>query len=206
MHNIARRLRSARAVALVVVAALMAGACSGPAVAVEQSEPERVEAALLDAGEEPSVVACVLRVGRRSIERGPLSDTEIEELAGGCRAARARLDAEDDDVAPPAAPDSVPSAFGDDPDLDRLWIECEGGSGAACDELFVRAPVGTAYEAFGVGCGGVEDVLHCTDLDRTDGDEEPVPLIYRELQAKLAAAADTGVADGSGGEDPPPTP
>lgn len=48
----------------------------------------------------------------------------------------------------------APSTFGDDPELDGLWAECEGGSGAACDQLFESAPLGSDYERFGATCGG----------------------------------------------------
>ena len=47
-----------------------------------------------------------------------------------------------------------PSTFGDDPELDGLWVDCEGGSGAACDQLFEAAPLGSDYERFGATCGG----------------------------------------------------
>ncbi len=44
--------------------------------------------------------------------------------------------------------------YGDDPVLDLLWDQCEGGNPQACDELFRDAPVGSAYEDFGRTCGG----------------------------------------------------
>ena len=46
-----------------------------------------------------------------------------------------------------------PWTFGADEDLDALWVDCERGSGAACDELFDRAPLGSDYETFGATCG-----------------------------------------------------
>jgi hypothetical protein len=43
--------------------------------------------------------------------------------------------------------------YGDDPTFDRLWDRCEGGDGAACDDLFWDSPVGSRYEEFGDTCG-----------------------------------------------------
>lgn len=53
-----------------------------------------------------------------------------------------------------------PWTFGADEELDELWTGCERGSGAACDELFDRAPLGSDYETFGATCGnrGAEPV------------------------------------------------
>lgn len=63
------------------------------------------------------------------------------------------------DVDPsPANPDAdTPMTYGDDPVLDRLWDDCEGGDRAACDGLFFAAPAGSDYEAFGDTCGGTRD-------------------------------------------------
>lgn len=44
-------------------------------------------------------------------------------------------------------------AYGDDPELDALWDACEAGDGAACDELWLTSPFGSAYEDFGGTCG-----------------------------------------------------
>lgn len=46
-----------------------------------------------------------------------------------------------------------PWTFGADEELDALWVRCERGSGAACDELFDRSPLGSDYETFGATCG-----------------------------------------------------
>ena len=48
------------------------------------------------------------------------------------------------------------------PELDALRDACEGGSGAACDELWARAPIDSVYEQFGVTCGNRFEVLDCT--------------------------------------------
>lgn len=61
---------------------------------------------------------------------------------------------------------SGPVTLGDDEALDTLWVGCEAGSGAACDELFERSPVGSEYELFAVSCGNRPLVLDCTaELD-----------------------------------------
>lgn len=73
-----------------------------------------------------------------------------------------------DGAATPYGPDAAsgPVGFGDDAGLDILWLACEAGEGAACDELFERSPVGSEYELFGVSCGNRPLVLDCTtELD-----------------------------------------
>ncbi len=47
-----------------------------------------------------------------------------------------------------------PGSYGDDAALDELWDECDGGNGAACDELYWDSPLDSEYEAFGSTCGG----------------------------------------------------
>ncbi len=62
-----------------------------------------------------------------------------------------------------------PYTHGDDVRLDRLWDACEAGSGAACDELWARAPIDSEYEHFGVTCGNRLEVLDCTrEMDSRD--------------------------------------
>jgi hypothetical protein len=56
-----------------------------------------------------------------------------------------------------------PSRPGDDPVLDQLYARCQAGSGAACDELFAAAPIGSEYEQFGLTCGGRSQEAKCAD-------------------------------------------
>jgi len=56
---------------------------------------------------------------------------------------------------------NAPYTLGDDEDLDALWARCEAGIGAACDELFDEAPLGSDYERFAVSCGGRGAQLSC---------------------------------------------
>ena len=44
--------------------------------------------------------------------------------------------------------------YGDDPALDALWDACDEGDVDACDELYWQSPIGSEYEAFGMGCAG----------------------------------------------------
>jgi hypothetical protein len=67
-------------------------------------------------------------------------------------------------VTDPSAPTpsaSQPVTLGDDPVLDDLWHRCGDGSGAACDQLFDRAPPNSDYESFGLSCGNRPDILQC---------------------------------------------
>lgn len=64
---------------------------------------------------------------------------------------------------------TAPHSLGDDAGLDRLWLECEDGSGAACDVLFEQAPVDSDYERFGLSCGDRPEILDCTtELDEPE--------------------------------------
>lgn len=46
-----------------------------------------------------------------------------------------------------------PYTFGDDGDLDALWLDCEAGAMQACDDLYQDSPVDSEYEFFGGTCG-----------------------------------------------------
>jgi len=54
-----------------------------------------------------------------------------------------------------------PQRYGDDEFFDKLWDECEAGSGPACESLFNASPVGSEYEQFGVSCGERPGILDC---------------------------------------------
>ena len=73
-----------------------------------------------------------------------------------------------------AAAGSV-ETLGDDPVLDDRWRACEAGFGAACDELFAEAPIGSAYEAFGVTCGNRTPEPRCADVYPSPGVTLPSP-------------------------------
>ena len=69
---------------------------------------------------------------------------ERQDGAPGCAD---RFDA----VAP--APDA-PGVLGDDAELDGLAAACFDGDAGACDDLYLRSPVDSDYEAYGATCGG----------------------------------------------------
>jgi hypothetical protein len=46
-----------------------------------------------------------------------------------------------------------PYTFGEDGDLDELWLACEAGAMQACDDLYQDSPVGSEYELMGATCG-----------------------------------------------------
>jgi hypothetical protein len=72
------------------------------------------------------------------------------------------------DPSGPAPPSTeagnLPRQRGDDPVLDALYDQCALGSGQACDDLFDRSPVGSAYEAFALTCGNRTTERRCADV------------------------------------------
>lgn len=165
---------TARLAAIAALILLPAGAAALYLTSPEES-PDGTDALVrsLGADGEPSeIIECVLQLAERDLRLGPLEEQAEQELVENCRVARDALVA---DVAwdpPEALADVVqPIGLGDDPVLDRLWLACDEGSGAACDQLFEDAPINSAYETFGLTCGDRPDVLDCTELDRPEGDE-----------------------------------
>jgi hypothetical protein len=146
--------------------ALLLSACGGTGIEARDWAAEAEEQLLAD-GVRPQIVSCVLNVGRRELDRGPLSDAAADELLRNCRAADRVIDGADtiDEPDPELAMTDAPWTFGDDPELDLLWVDCEAGIGSACDLLFERSPVGSEYEDFGVGCGNRPELLRCAELD-----------------------------------------
>lgn len=47
----------------------------------------------------------------------------------------------------------VGGTYGSDAFLDSLWDACAAGDYEACDVLFIEAPIGSPYQAFGDSCG-----------------------------------------------------
>lgn len=70
------------------------------------------------------------------------------------------------DPAADAGTDTAPRRGnrGDDPQLDALWDQCEAGYGAACDQLFDRAPLDSVYESFAATCGNRSREVRCADI------------------------------------------
>ena len=75
---------------------------------------------------------------------GRMADEDPVTAAADC------VDAAADPETGAVAPDS----YGDDPILDRLWDACEEGNNQACDELYLSAPLDTAYVEYARTCAG----------------------------------------------------
>lgn len=120
-------------------------------------------------GHEPDVIDCVVGIAERRFRYGSLDDTTRDELVNSCEMAQKGLNNVEPEI-PEAEPQSVGGVktYGDDPELDRLWDRCKEGEGSACDELFNKSPLGSAYEEFGLSCGQRQEVLDCTELDRSE--------------------------------------
>ncbi|MCK6211591.1 toll/interleukin-1 receptor domain-containing protein [Georgenia sp. EYE_87] len=110
-----------------------------------------------------------------SVPQGPGDDAVLDDLLARCQALdMAACDALFDSAAPGTEyeqlgatcggrlpPDggtcaersAVPAPPGLDPTLDALWNACAAGDAASCDTLFLSAPLGSDYEAFGSTCG-----------------------------------------------------
>ncbi len=57
--------------------------------------------------------------------------------------------------------------LGDDPELDELAVDCHQGDLSSCDDLYVGAPEGSLYEAYGATCGArIDQATHqlCGDV------------------------------------------
>ncbi|MGZ4785927.1 MAG: hypothetical protein ACXV5S_09655 [Acidimicrobiales bacterium] len=67
-------------------------------------------------------------------------------------------------AAPSTEAGNLPRQHGDDPTLDALYDQCALGSGQACDDLFDRSPVGSAYETFAITCGNRTTERRCADV------------------------------------------
>lgn len=90
--------------------------------------------------------------------------------------------------------------YGDDPDLDALWDDCDAGDDFACDDLYVRSPIGSDYESFGSTCGERESsgqFGNCSvddgffgDAD-TYGDDPELDALWDGCAAGDYAACDT---------------
>ncbi len=166
---------------LVVVLLLLAGCARGDDTSTTPTTaaPD-VMAYFADAGEDAAVAECIAELGRRAFSDEELlaaadgrsidveTDTQLAELVASCQEAHAV-----DELIEPELDIQLgdPMKFGDDVVLDQLYMACGNGDGAACDELFDEAPVGSEYEEFGLTCGGRADVLDCAELDRDTVDD-----------------------------------
>lgn len=197
---------------------LLLGACS---TASEEALPplrSEVVEAYLDTGLSENVASCVVGLGERQVElidldpstpTPPETQELIDEIVLSCVEAE-KLSNPDFDESPALAFSSEPDVFGDDTGLDELWLWCEAGDGAACDELWQIAPVGSTYERFGVTCGERFDLLDCseelelapgTTIDRTLLDPEPEPSNSSEVDEGEVDESDDVEADDTESDD-----
>lgn len=65
--------------------------------------------------------------------------------------------------------EGIPDTYGDDPELDGLWEDCDDGDATACDNLYSFSPIGSAYEEFGSTCGGRYEPFEVACTDALDG-------------------------------------
>ena len=83
----------------------------------------------------------------------------------------------------------IPSGeYGSDDALDALYDQCADGDWAACDELYMESPSGSAYEEFGDTCGNLTDGgTYCVDEFAVDqpsddasgyGDDPDLDLLW----------------------------
>lgn len=59
----------------------------------------------------------------------------------------------DEELARLSSASVVPSSFGDNAELDRIWTSCSEGEFSSCDLLWVVSGSPTDYEVFGYTCG-----------------------------------------------------
>lgn len=180
-----RRSWPAVVVACVAVVLLTAG-CSGDSVDRDAAvaEVQQRWAGRLDDVQAGCYVDRVLaEVGAVALEDetvlapsqvGRLTDIRvdcigIDNLAAVGSTTTAALDPDDTWLA------NQPMARGDDPQLDLLWVACEDGDGAACDQLFDRAVPGSEYEEFALTCGGRTRELVCADVYRSSTPTSTTP-------------------------------
>ncbi len=178
-----------RPIAALVVALVLLSAC---ARSDEQVMPTRDEviAANVEAGLEPAVAECLVGIGQEEVSldllmpdaaRAPLDDLLISELTDSCGEA-AEFVGQIDPRPERLAFEDGPFTYGEDPALDALWDGCVAGAGTDCDTLWVRAPIGSEYERFGVSCGDRPQVLDCA--------AELTPETVEELDAAARARAE----------------
>lgn len=82
--------------------------------------------------------------------------------------------------------------YGDDPDLDIAWDDCDAGDLAACDDLYYISPIDSDYEFFGSTCGGRSDPVfgECVPSAQNYGDDEYLDGIYDDCEAGNLYACD----------------
>lgn len=160
--------------------ALFVSACGSEEPLVSPTRSQVVQA-YVDNGLSEDIANCVVGIGEDQFEMidldpnaatPPATQELVDELILSCVDA-SQLGSGSFDEPEALAFEGQPDVFGDDPELDDLWLLCEAGAGSSCDALWETAPVGSTYERFGVTCGERLSVLDCTaelPLDPADLD------------------------------------
>ena len=146
---------------LVGALALLATACGG-----DITEDEFIEQLTEDGTFTDESAQCVVdglnaaEISLQSVTDEELGDDPLPDeaaaIVGECLLADLGLDTDDVDLSgltEPADPASLSEEGVGDPALDALFAACEGGDGAACDDLYFDSPFGSRYENFGNTCG-----------------------------------------------------
>ncbi len=118
-----------------------------------------------------------------STQPDAISDELLADSLDGCDIDEQALGGGDDsddgdgDSTTTTEDDGAPSdgeEYGDDPELDALYDDCEDGDMAACDTLFFDSPIDSEYEAFAETCGGRTEASGglCEGSDGEGGSED----------------------------------
>ena len=116
----------------------------------------------LDPSITDNTVDCIIdELGARGLSVADISDSAIGDdpiPADAQEAIFTCLSADSLSTDTPDTSDSSDSSdssgtYGSDAELDALWDACVAGDGAACDDLYFQAPIGSEYEDFGDKCG-----------------------------------------------------
>jgi hypothetical protein len=89
---------------------------------------------------------------------------DVEKLDEEMRRAGEACDVPPETFDDPFNPDA--NAYGDDPELDALYDDCEAGDATACDNLYLGSAPGSEYEQFGGTCG---DRFEYSDTEPCEG-------------------------------------
>ena len=86
-----------------------------------------------------------------------------------------------------------PQGYGDDPQLDSMWDDCEAGDMRACDLLYFQVSTGSAYEEHAETCGGTDSDTTAFCSEDTDVNEDW--LLDPDSAAALILVADCESGD-----------
>ena len=156
--------------------------CGSSSEPLTQAE---LTAQLVDDGLEQVIAECVASELGDDYQEGDDSQEIIDEFAETCEEKLLSVE----DIPQESTTDELafaePINYGDDEELDKLWDECEAGTGESCDELFMKSPINSEYEEFGLNCGRRPNILYCNELDAEDNGPTPKIAIDEETQEDI---------------------